>query len=135
MAMQMGDALSICPICGCLLQPAFNDNYEVLDESTDSLDCAMCGSLEGLDVERDVPKPKRTFSFRWSEGLVAPFIGARTSKIAAALEAADVSNGDHFFDLGCGETDAFSIIACSVTDTRIDCFMRTLLCFQAMEEL
>jgi hypothetical protein len=107
MAMQMGETLSTCPICGCLLQPAFNDNYEVLDESADSLDCAMCGSLEGLDVERDIPKLKRTFSFRWSEGLVAPFIGARTSKIAAALEAAEVSNGDHFYDLGCGETDAF----------------------------
>jgi hypothetical protein len=106
--MSLGEGTSsCCPICGCILQPSFNDNYEVLDENTDSLDCAICGSLEGLDVDRDIPKPKRTFSFRWSEGLVAPFSGARKSKIAAALAAADVRNGDHFYDLGCGETDAF----------------------------
>jgi hypothetical protein len=96
-----------CPVCGCTLQPAFNDNYEVLEDSTDSLDCAICGSLEGLDVDLHIPRPKRTFSFRWSEGLVAPFIGARKSIVAAALKAAEVNADDHFFDLGCGKATAF----------------------------
>ena len=56
-----------------------------------------------LQLASSLRRPKRLFGYKWSEGYVAPFVGAQHGAINLALGSLSLKVDDFVLDLGCGD--------------------------------